>query len=414
MNEQAMTVQPVTDRDPWMLLAPLALAGFTMIGAMLTSLSVYGAAMQSEFGWSETELGAGPVALLLGMSIGNLLVGPALQRLGVRSTFALGCAVAAAGWLSAGSIATLWQFSLAMAFAGMGKGIATIVPGIALLTSTFHKRPGLAIALFIASCSVAATTMPIATGHLIEAAGWRGTFRMVGIAAACLVPVLFLLLPSRLAAGDAGAPTDHGEEGGLARNAAMQLPAFWILTAVLTISQLAMNGVMFNTIAFLGKNGVEPETAIQLYSLTNFMSLPGLLVGGYLSDRLRPRSMLATVIAVQAIGTLALLGVGLDSALGLAATIAFVGLWGAVAGLPAQSGSLLLSEVVGRRSYGTLLGIVFTINAFLGAIAPGLTGWLHDAGGGYILPFTLFGALLLVASIGCLLIVPASPRKPAA
>lgn len=414
MNQQAMTEQPGPGRDPWLLLAPLSLAGFVMIGAMLTSLSVYGVAMQATFGWSETELGAGPVALLLGMSIGNLLVGPAMQRVGVRGTFAGGCALAAASWLGAGSIATLWQFALVMAIAGLGAGIATIVPGIALLTSAFHKRPGLAIALFIASCSLAATTMPIATGHLIDGAGWRGAFRMVAMAAACLVPVLFMLLPARLATTDPGTPADQVHDGGLARAAALRLPAFWLLTAVLTISQLCMNGVMFNTIAFLGKHGVEHDTAIQLYSLTNFMSLPGLLLGGHLSDRVSARRMLGVIIALQAIGTLALLGVGLDSAAGLAATIAFVGLWGGVAGLPVQSGSLLLAELVGRRSYGTLLGIVFTINGFLGALAPGLTGWLHDHSGSYTLPFTLFTAMLLVTALACLLIVPRPAHQSAA
>lgn len=411
MNQPAMTAQPGPGRDPWLLLAPLSLAGFVMIGAMLTSLSVYGAAMQAAFGWSETELGAGPVALLLGMSIGNLLVGPAMQRLGVRGTFAAGCGLAAAGWLGAGSIATLWQFAIVMGIAGLGAGIATIVPGIALLTSAFHQRPGLAIALFIASCSLAATTMPIATGHLIDGAGWRGAFRIVAVAAACVVPVLFLLLPAGLATADRGTPADQAHGGGLARAAALRLPAFWLLTAVLTVSQLCMNGVMFNTIAFLGKHGVAHDTAIQLYSLTNFMSLPGLLVGGHLSDRLSARKMLAAIIAMQAIGTLALLGVELDSAAGLAATIAFVGLWGGVAGLPAQSGSLLLADLVGRRSYGTLLGIVFTINGFLGAVAPGLTGWLHDLGGSYTLPFTLFTALLLATALACLLIVPRPARQ---
>ncbi len=412
MNQPTMTAQPGPSRDPWLLLIPLSLAGFVMIGAMLTSLSVYGAGMQAVFGWSETELGAGPVALLLGMSIGNLLVGPAMQRLGVRGTFAGGCALAVVGWLGAGSITTLGQFALAMGFAGLGAGIATIVPGIALLTSTFHKRPGLAIALFIASCSLAATTMPIVTGHLIEGVGWRDTFRMVAGAAACLVPLLFLLLPVRLPTADTDTPAGEGHDGGLARAAALRLPTFWLLTAVRTVSQLCMNGVMFNTIAFLGKHGVEHDTAIQLYSLTNFMSLPGLLMGGHVSDRVSARKMLSVIIGLQAIGTLALLGVGLDSATGLAATITFVGLWGGVAGLPTQSGSLLLAELVGRRSYGTLLGIVFTINGFLSALAPGLTGWLHDLGGSYTLPFTLFTAMLLVTALACLLIVPGPARQP--
>ena len=397
--------------EPWAVLAPLGLAGFVFIGAMLASLSVYGAAMQASFGWTETELGGGPVALLLGMSLGNLGVGWALQRFDVRASLVAGSLLAATGWLAAAAVGSLAEFMLAMGIAGIGAGMATIVPGIAVLTSLFHCHRGLAVALFIGCCALASSTMPIVTGRLIEAIGWRGAFAVVGLAGLVPLPLILRLLPRRLPDGDT-AEGGHGASG-LPRTGALRLPAFWLLVAVSTVSQVCMNGVQFTTVAFLTKAGLAGAEAVTLYSATNFMSLPGLLVGGYLSDRVRASRLLPAILGMQAVGTLALLGAGPGGAGALAALALFVLVWGGVAGLPAQSASLLLAELIGHRSFGSLLGILFTINGFVGAFGPGLTGWLHDLSGSYALPFWLFGGVLLVAAAAALLCRPAPATTPA-
>lgn len=390
-------------REPWGVLVPLSLVGFLLIGAMLTSLSIYTVVMQAQFGWSATALGAGPVALLVGMSAGNLFVSPAMRRFGLPGSFAFGCALAGVAWAAAGLSATLVQFVTAMALAGLGAGMATIVPGIALLTQAFHLRRGLAIALFIGSCSLASATMPLATNLLIERIGWRATFWIVGGAALVLAPALWRFLPP--AAPEASAPrssTDAPHLSGLERGQALRLPAFWVLTLVLTLSQLCMNGVLFNIVAHLQDRGVPSARAVELYSVTNFMSLPGLLIGGYVSDRVPARVLFPLIILAQAGGTLALVGVGMPGVWGAIVTAAFVLVWGGVAGLPAQAGSLLLRDIVGGAQFAALLGIVFTVNGFVGALAPGLTGWLRDAAGDYRDAFILFAGLLAAASVGAL------------
>lgn len=397
-------------RDPWLMLLPISLAGFVLIGGMLTSLTVYEAIMQPVFGWSEMEMGGGPVALLLGMSVGNLAIGPAMQRLGVRATFAVGSLLAAVGWIAAGSITTLWQFMIAMGLAGLGAGAATIVPGIALISHVFHERRGLAIALFIGSCALASSVMPLVSRHLVEMVGWGRAFQIVGAVALLLIPLLLCFLPSTLTDAMATPASAASRSVGPPREQTLRLPAFWILTGVLTVSQLCMNGVLFNTVPFLLKSGLTQSEAIDLYSSANFMSLPGLLIGGYLSDRVSARRLLPAIVIVQALGTLALLGMNNGTVSGIAATTSFVLLWGGVAGLPAQSGSLLLGEIAGSRDFAALLGIVFTINGFVAAIAPGLTGWLHDRSGGYTLPFGLFVGALLLAALACLWCRPRQTR----
>lgn len=406
MQVSSSSLEPATGaatREPWALLVPLSLAGFLLIGGMLTSLSVYVSVMQPLLGWSAAQAGAGPVALLIGMSTGNLLISPALRKLGLNGTFAIGSALAAIAWGAAGWSNGLVAFSLCMAIAGMGCGLATIVPGIAALTHAFHAHRGLAIALFIGSCSIASSTMPMATNLLLEKVTWQTAFQLGGGIALALVPLLWWALPKHAENPHAGGSETNGIAG-LSQKQAFQLPAFWILTLVLTLSMVCMNGVLFNIVAYLQDSGMPSTDAVALYSLTNFMSLPGLLLGGYLSDRVRVHIMFPSVLLAQGLGTVALLGMDDTGLPGMAATAAFVILWGGVAGLPAQSGSLMLNEIVGSRAFAALLAVVFTVNGFVGAFAPALTGVLRDTTGDYHAAFALFGLIMIgsaMAAIWC-------------
>lgn len=385
--------------EPWGLLAILSIIGFMLIGGMLSSLSVYTSAMQPHFGWSEAAMGGGPVMLLMGMSAGNLLVGPMMTRLGAGGPLRFGTALALGGWIVAGLVRTLPEFMAAMGCAGLGVGAATIVPGIALISNGFHQQRGLAIALFIGSCALASSVMPAANQWLIEQLGWRQGFWTFGALAGPICFGALWALPSG-AAAQGSTTVEEGEVPGFAREQALRLPAFWILTIVLTVSQLCLNAILFNLIAYLRKSGWDAADAVTLFSITNFMSLPGLLIGGHLSDRVSARILLPLILILQGAGTFALLGVGSGAVI---PAIVFILCWGGVAGLPAQTGSMLLGEITGHRAYPALLGIVFTINGFAGALAPVIMGWVYQAAGGYAAPLLICACLCVSAALASLL-----------
>ncbi|WP_079730428.1 MFS transporter [Novosphingobium mathurense] len=389
-------------QEPWGLLLIISVMGFLLIGGMLTSLSVYSSVMQPDFHWSEAAMGAGPVALLLGMSTGNLMIAGVMQRLGIRSAYIIGVGVAAFGWISAGFVQGLVQFMSAMALAGFGIGMATIVPGIALISQTFHKRKGLAMALFIGACGFASATMPMLSSELIGALGWHRTFWAMGVVTALACLFLLRKWPRGIKdePGDSAAQ-DHAQKRGLGRKETFRLPAYWMLAFALTLSQLCMNGVLFNTIAFLRKGGFDQATAVRIYGIANFMSLPGLMIGGYVSDKVNARLLLPIILLLQAIGTAGLLGIG-SPIWNPYAVVVFALIWGGVAGLPAQAGSMLLGEIIGQRAYTAMLGVVFTINGFVGAMAPALVGWAYEKTHGYAWPISMLALFCLLAAAASL------------
>ena len=187
------------------------------------------------------------------------------------------------------------------------------------------------------------------------------------------------------------------------------MPAFLLLLAGLTISQLCMNGVLFSVVAILVKNGYQHQDAVTWYSVANFAALPGLFVGGFLADRFGARAVLPGALFMQAVGSSCLLWIGSGGSGHIAAMLGFVLMWGLVAGLPAQVGSMLLAETVGRSAFPTLLGVIFAISGLVGAMGPLMMGVLYGMGESYALPIFACAAL---AGLAAAMILPVRPSHP--
>lgn len=394
----AITALPATTPRPWRWLAVVSVIGFLLVGGMLTSLTVYTTTMQVAFGWDEVRMGLGPVALLLGMSAGNLLTDGATRRWGIRRTFLAGVTLAAGAWFLCGFTQGIGWLLAACLVCGFGVGLGSIVPSISLIAAAFTAHRGLAMGIFIGTAALASSIMPVTTGVLIHAAGWRWAFWIIGAVAFVVCAALLPLLPARLA--PTHAPAAHGD-------ASMRQPrhrvgwSFAALLIALTASQISLNGVLFNVVAYLNKGGFSLPEAVRLYSMANFVSLPGLLIGGYVSDRVRPYVLLPIILLLEGIGTAALIG-ATSTSLGWLALGIFVLVWGGVSGLPAQAGSMHLAEIVPPTRYALLLGTLFTVSGIVGAGAPAMVGWLYDTTHDYAWPIALLAALSLLGAIAAL------------
>lgn len=383
---------------PWRWLVVVSVLGFLLVGAMLTSLTVYTATMQVAFHWDEVRMGLGPVALLLGMSAGNLLTDGVTRRHGLRRTFEIGVVLAAAAWFLCGFVHGIGVLLAAAFVAGVGIGLGSIVPSLSLIAAAFGTRKGLAMGIFIGVTALASSIMPFTTGVLIRLAGWRWTFWLVGAATLVIAMTLTRLLPQRLPVAAAHARPD-APPARSRRHAAGW--AYAALLVAVTASQISLNGVLFNVVAYLNKSGFSLPEAIRIYSIANFVSLPGLLIGGYVSDRVRPYVLLPIILLLEGVGTAALIGVT-SASIGWLGLGLFVLVWGGVSGLPAQAGSMHLADIVPPASYALLLGTLFTVSGIVGAAAPAAVGWLYDTTHDYAWPIMLLAALSFFGAFAAL------------
>ena len=145
------------------------------------------------------------------------------------------------------------------------------------------------------------------------------------------------------------------------------------------------------TPAFLVSNGIEMAKAGMLVSLTSWVSIGSMPLGGWLTDRTgRFNTFIIGGVILSALFTV-LLAVGF-SVLGciLLLGLAF-GVWpGAIMSLP--------SQVLSPRGRSTGFGVFYMVFYGIMAILPPVAGWLRDLTGGPTVP-VLFGGMLMALTL---------------
>jgi DHA1 family bicyclomycin/chloramphenicol resistance-like MFS transporter len=241
----------------------------------------------------------------------------------------------------------------------------------------------------MACFGIAALTVPILGGQLVEAFGWRATFVASAAYGVLVLFLVTLLLPETLRGARAGGL-------GLARLAGdyltlLRAPPFLVIAATGCLIQSAMfswiAGSSFAVIRVLGHSPL-------VYSLVYAVTVFGFVTTSFLSGRVVARLGQRRLIALG--GTLALLGSAAALVLNHAVTPSLLTLVAPIFVLAVGHGFTLAQSVAGALAAfphlaGTasgLLGFMQYISATLVVVANGL---LFD---GTVLP-------LLIVSVSC-------------
>jgi hypothetical protein len=175
--------------------------------------------------------------------------------------------------------------------------------------------------------------------------------------------------------------------------------AFWIITAILFVSSISMNGAITHLSALLTDRGLTAGNAALCASILGGSSLLGRIVVGWLLDRFFGPRVALVINLTTALGILLLARANSFPAGCLAAALIGVGAGGEAAITP-----YLLTRYFGLRAFSTLYGLTWTFYAAAGAIGPVILGRAFDATGSYSPLLVLLAATLgLVATTNLLL-----------
>jgi len=145
---------------------------------------------------------------------------------------------------------------------------------------------------------------------------------------------------------------------------------------------------------YLAQMEMDRNTAALVAMLIPLTSIIGRLAMGWLSDRFRPRSILAAATVLLGAGILCF---GLVSISGLAWLIPFLllftlGMGGTIALRPA-----LVRHYFGRARFGSVFGLIMGVTMLGTITSPGLTGWVYDITGQYSVIWFIYGGISLLA-----------------
>jgi MFS family permease len=299
----------------------------------------------------------------------------------------------------------LWQFYLTCFVLGVvGNGAAHLAYSRSIST-WFHRRLGMALAFVMVGAGLGAMILPVVAQSIISRYGWRAAYASLGGLALLLgLPLSWRYIREREVVGHKAAPLAHS---GMTWQQGLRSSAFWIITAILFVSSISMNGAITHLSALLTDRGLTARNAALCASILGGSSLLGRIAVGWLLDRFFGPSVALVINLITALGVFLLARASSFPEGCLAAGLIGIGAGGEAAITP-----YLLTRYFGLRAFSTLYGLTWTFYAAAGAIGPVILGRAFDATGSYSSLLILLAAALGVAAATNLLLPRYSDSVP--
>ena len=383
----------------WRVVAGAFAVTFVGFGSAYT-FSAFLESLQQDFGASRGSVSlvfslAGFLYFGLGIVSGPLADRWGSRRLAVAGMILTGLGLAIAS--TAGSLAAVYA---AYGFGvGLGVGCA-YVPALGAVQRWFVRRRGFASGLAVSGIGVGTLVMPPLASLLIEAAGWRSAYLILGCLAAIVGGGMALLIENDprergLAPdGDAVASGDRiGPPSGASVGEAIASRPFVTLYAACLICSFGVFVPFVHLVPYALDHGVPQASAVLLLGVIGVGSTAGRFFLGGLADRMGRRPALVVMFAGMALAlALWLVSTDLWALAAFAFTYGiFYGGWVAV--LPA-----VVMDYFGGRNVGGIIGILYTSVAFGTLVGPSAAGFAFDLSHSYTLPIAASVAANIAAA----------------
>ena len=347
---------------------------------------------EAEFGWDRAAVSLTASVGFVVYGVAQALSGRWADRTGPRVIFAASMALLGVGTLAVSSIVSLWQ-----AYAVFGVLIMVAVGGASSPTSAvmvarwFTARRGLALGVVAGGSAAGQFVILPVMAALTEAVGWRTAFLWLGagILLIALPVVLFLLRddPERAAGAAGAAAAAAGSPMPLAE--IVRHANFWWLALSFFVCGVTTAGLIdTHFIPHAQDHHVSAVTAAAAFGVLSLVNMVFTTLSGAVSDRLGYTRLLGWIYAGRAV-TLVFLVFARDPASLFVFAVAF----GIVDFSTVAPTTALSTIIFGRRSAGTVFGLVALSHQLGSAFGSYAGGLLHDLTGSYTI-FFLVGAAL--------------------
>src|SRR2546430_4300223 len=281
--------------------------------------------MRTEWNASSAELGWVVSAYPCGYGAGVLAVLPLPDRVRPARVIAIGALVTAIANLGFGFAAhDVISASVLRVISGFGLA-GVYMPGVRLIAQTADPaRRGGAVGLYVAAFYLGGSLSFLATGLLLGPFGWRGAALILGAIGLAALPVA--VISSR------GIPGTTGERAHLDLRVLRNAPLVRTIAAYvghsweLFIVRAWLAAFLAAAFALRGLSPTDASaTASQWAALLLALGVPGVFIGGWLSDRVgRTRAALLYALGSGAIS----IGFGMLLSAPWPAVVAIGGLYG--------------------------------------------------------------------------------------
>ncbi len=279
-------------RSPYVALFALTLV-FILANIDRNILAILLEDVRAEFQLKDWQLGVlSGLAFSLIYGIGGLFVSFLADRGGRSIIVAVSLGVWSVMTMLCGAATSF--FTLALARAGVGLGESGCSPPAHSLIAELFKpeRRAFAMGIYAAGASVGLTLSYIVGGWLGETYGWRMTFVIVGVVGIPLALAVPFLIPEPRRRADRE-PPKHGLKAALAITAGevwrtRSLRHLYIAASL--AAGVSAASIMFIPAFLMRTHGLsQTETGLTLGLFTGIIGSAGIIMGGWMTDRLAHR-----------------------------------------------------------------------------------------------------------------------------
>ncbi len=379
------------------------------------AVSVFFKPMLEDFGWDRTTLSLVQSVALIVFTIASPFLGRFIDRFGPRVMIFVCVATQSLSSVINGAAGSIWHLYIARIFYGIN-----VLPSTQILINRwFAKKRGTALGIMSTGMPLGTIFLIPVTQYLILSWGWRTTmFFWAAVVFIIMLPLALTIRDNPAARGYApdGEPPaetdaagqslsngqttsgdEFGKQTGSDLKGAVRIGAFWFMSVAHFICGTSCGFIMTHIVIFAIDLGYTDMIAASLVSVQGALNLAGLLVTGYLSDRIIRSKVLALTHFIRGVSfTVAVVFIllGGGSLWMLYLSIALFG-FGWFTTAPLQAG--LVADLFGNLRMGTILGIENSCHMFGMAVGAYLGGAVFELTGSYLPVFVIQGILEFLA-----------------
>jgi len=369
------------------------------------SLPVLIPGWEVEFGWSRTLMTTGAAVIMIIMGSVAPFAGHLLDKFGPRHLVAGGMVLSGAaisisalmGTEALPLTATGVFFFVYCAASAAGYGMVSLPVVTATIARNFDQNRGLATSIGTSGVGGGQLIFMPLLAWAVTTIGWRPTLAGFGVVIVLIGAGSFFLL-------DNDQPDAKSDSGGLKVSATIGAklayifcnPVFWLLGGAYVICGFTTAGVVkVHLIPYAKACGFNLTTGAAATGILAGFDMVGMLISGYLTDRIHRPLLLGSVYFLRAL-TFVMLFFVTDNVVML---FAFSVIFGTLdfATVPPTAG--LVASHIGVNTMGLAMGILFLGHSIGGALGSVTGGWMFDNFARYDWVWIIALGLALLAAV---------------
>lgn len=331
---------------------------------------------QREFGWSREFLSSGGAIMLIVMAAIAPIAGNLIDRFGPRWLFAGGAVVFGSAMAATSLMAARWQFVVVFCIAnGIGFATASAPLAAAAISRRFEDNRALATSIGTTGVGIGQLLLVPLIAVVVGWIGWRPTFLCFG--AVCIatgIAAWFLAGDDRAHTASAGkhvpAASVIGTFGTLLRH-----PTFLLLGGAYMICGFTTAGILkVHLLPYAAACGFPPVEGASAYGVMAGFNVVGMLLSGWLADRVHRPMLLGSVYFLRAFTFILLMHISGDAD----RLFIFAVIFGTLDFATVAPTASLVASHLGVRTMGLTMGALFCLHSIGGATGAWLGGWFYD------------------------------------